>query len=160
MRILRFFKKCAGITTLIVSGIFSIIPLEAAVIYSNFGPGMTFDNDPSHAWTINGFLGPNIGQQAIAQQFTPMGNYIFTDAQVAVSLFSGPNSIDVFLQADSNGLPGAVIEEIPISGLGSTPTILTANSTLFPVLEWDSVLVDTCGRSRWCCSRLELEFDW
>jgi hypothetical protein len=88
-----------------------------------------------HGWTINGFLGPNIGQQAIAQQFTPMGNYTFSDAQVAVVLFSGPNSIDVFLQADSNGLPGAVIEEIPISGLGSTPAILAANSALFPVLQ-------------------------
>jgi hypothetical protein len=49
---------------------FTVSP-PVAVIHSNFGPGMAFDADPSHGWTINGFLGPGIGQQAIAQQFTP-----------------------------------------------------------------------------------------
>lgn len=34
------------------------------VVYSNFGQGMTFDANPLHGWTINGDLGPSVGQQA------------------------------------------------------------------------------------------------
>jgi FIMAH domain-containing protein len=104
------------------------------VVYSNFGPGLAFDQDPAHGWTINGFLGPNIGQQAIAQQFTPAQDARFAGAQVALSLFSGPGSVRLFLQADAAGLPGAVIEEIPIGGLGSAPAVYTASSALHPLL--------------------------
>jgi hypothetical protein len=105
-----------------------------AVIYSNFGPGMAFDADPSHGWTINGLLGPGIGQQAIAQQFTPSADGAFSVAEVALSLFSGPNSVRVFLQTDAGGLPGGVIEEISIGGLAPTPSVITATSQLSPLL--------------------------
>lgn len=47
------------------------VVMAPSVIYSNFGPGMTFDTDPAHGWTINGFAGPGVGQQAIAQRFIP-----------------------------------------------------------------------------------------
>src|SRR5213596_441793 len=67
---------------------FTVSP-PVAVIYSNFGPGMAFDADPSHGWTINGFLGPGIGQQAIAQQFTPSADYTFSAAEVALVLLGG-----------------------------------------------------------------------
>lgn len=117
-----------------VLSVFCVVPVRGDVVYSNFGLGMSFDNDPNDGWGINGFIDPNGGQQAIGEQFTPTGNYTFTDAQVAVALSGGPDSIDVFLQADSNGVPGTVIEEIPISGLGPTAAILTATSGLFPAL--------------------------
>lgn len=102
------------------------------IVFSNFGPGMTFDANGGSAisGSIFGFA-----QQSVSEQFTPAEDYTFTDAQVAVSLYSGSDSFNVFLQADSSGLPGAVIEEISISGLGQTPAILTANSALFPTLQ-------------------------
>ena len=106
----------------------------AAVVYSNFGPGMAFDANPFHGWTINGFLGPGIGQQAIAQQFTPSVDYTFSAAEVALVLSRGPNSIRVFLQADASGLPGGVIEEISVGGLAPTPSVITATSQLSPLL--------------------------
>jgi len=105
------------------------------VIYSNFGPGMTFDTDPTHGWGINGFIGPGIGQQAIAQRFTPAATATFASAQLALTLLSGPGSIVIFLQADSNGSPGAVIEQISVSGLPGVPTVLTATSVQFPELQ-------------------------
>jgi len=95
---------------------------------------MTFDTNPFHGWTINGFLGPTIGQQAISQQFTPANNTRFGGAQVALGLSSGPGIVDVYLQEDLSGLPGAVIEKIPLSGLTPTPSIFTATSALMPPL--------------------------
>lgn len=105
------------------------------VIYSNFGSGFTFDTSPLHGWTINGLLGPGIGQQAISQQFfTPSGKYTFARAIVALSHSSGPSGIRVFLQADSLGRPGHVVEEMSIDSIGDAPAVYTVNSTLSPVL--------------------------
>lgn len=126
-----------------------------SVIYSNFGPGMTFDTTSGHSWTINGFLGLGTGQQAIAHQFRPSGSYTFTDAQVALLLLSGPSSIAVFLQEDSGGLPGAVLEEIDVIGLTAVPTVTVANSVLRPELQdgtlyWLTVVAGAPGvRAGW-----------
>lgn len=106
----------------------------AEVIYSNFGPGMSFNTNVYDGWTINGFFGPRIGQQGIAQQFTPAESCVFTDAKLALTSLSGPNSFRVFLQADSNGVPGGVIEEIDIAA-GATPSVVSAISGLQPRLE-------------------------
>jgi hypothetical protein len=113
----------------------SVSAASAPVVYTNFGPSMTFDTN--HGWTINGFLGPTIGQQAISQQFTPAISTRFGGAQVALGLYSGPGVVDVYLQEDLDGLPGAVIEKIPLAGLTPTPSIFTATSTLMPPLSKD-----------------------
>ncbi len=100
------------------------------VCYSNFGPGMTFD---THAWTINGYRGPDTGQQAISNSFIPAIAYRFTDVRIPLVVSPGPPNFSIFLQADSGGLPGAVIEQINVTQDGTTPIVL-ANSVLKPVL--------------------------
>jgi N-acetylneuraminic acid mutarotase len=122
----------------------------ASVVFSNFGPGMAFDTDPFHGWTINGNLGPGIGRQAIAQQFTPAADAAFAAAQVPLTLVRGPDTVHVVLQADAAGLPGAVLEDIPVGGLTATPTILAAHSSLFPILHhgtpyWLTVVAPSDG---------------
>lgn len=144
----RTSRAILGPSTQIATDVVS--PATPAVVYSNFGPDLAFDQDPAHGWTINGFLGPNIGQQAIAQQFTPTQDARFASAQVALGLFSGPGSVRVFLQADAAGLPGAVIEAIPVSGLGSAPAVYTASSVMHPLLQqgtayWLSVAAGADG---------------
>jgi hypothetical protein len=141
--------SCATLLGLLI-GAATLAPLRAEVIYSNFGPEMTFDATLEHGWTINGFLGTNIGQQAISQQFTPVAPCIFTAAQLALTYFSGPNSFAVFLQADTNGLPGAVIEEIDVTGATPSPSVVVANSVLQPELQvgrpyWLSVVAGAPG---------------
>jgi hypothetical protein len=121
-----------------------------AVVYSNFSPDIEFDAAFGHGWTINGYLGPAIGQQAISQQFTPVGTYWFTEAQVALSTHSGPQEVRVFLQADASGLPGEVIEEMPVTWQGTDPAIVTVRSRDFPVLTegthyWLSVVAGAPG---------------
>ena len=132
------------------------------VIYSNFGPAMAFDTSPFGGWTINGFLGPAIGQQAIAHRFTPAANEIFTNAQVALTLFGGPGTVAVFLQADLNGLPGPILEQINLTGLTGVPTIFAAPSMIRPQLHAGSPywLANSRGRWLWSAGGLELELHW
>jgi hypothetical protein len=106
-----------------------------SVVYSNFGPGMSFDS--SGGYVVSGGFPGDTERQAVSQQFTPSANYTFDDAEVAVSNYTGPNTLTAYLQADSNGLPGAVIEAIPIvaPSVGTEAAVLTADSTLFPVLQ-------------------------
>jgi hypothetical protein len=108
--------------------------VQPVIVYTNFGPGMTFDADPFHGWAINGSLGPNVAQQAVSDLFIPTENYSFSGASVALASFVGPARVRVFLQADSGGRPGAIIEEFAISGLQFTPTIFPVTSSLLPSL--------------------------
>jgi hypothetical protein len=55
---------------------------SADLVYSDFSSGMSFDTNVADSWGINGFLNASSGQQAISEDFTPTGDYIFTDAQV------------------------------------------------------------------------------
>src|SRR5687768_10173990 len=90
---------------------------EPITIYSNFGPAMSFDAGRFAGWTINGFLAPDIGQQAIAQRFTVPGDYLLDRVLLPLTVLSGPGAIDVALHADGGGLPGAVLETIPLRRL-------------------------------------------
>ncbi len=111
--------------------------VSGPVIYTNLGPGKTFDPGPGHGWGINGYVGPSFGQQAISHQFTPNEDTRFGSAEVALVAFTGPGVVDVYLQEDSGGLPGEVIDQIRLGGLSSTPTLLMARSESMPRLAAD-----------------------
>jgi hypothetical protein len=100
------------------------------VAYSNFGPGMSFNPDVQLAFTINGFIDPQVGEQVISQRFTPPTDGRFHSANVAVTLAFGPPSIRVLLHADANGQPGQILEDIPLQGLQPFPSVATGPSTL------------------------------
>jgi hypothetical protein len=105
------------------------------VIFSNFGPGKAFDSNVLDSWTINGLLGPNVGQQAIAHQFVPAVADTFRSAEVALVAFSGPDAVVVYLQGDSNGLPGPILEQIDVAGFTAIPSVFEATSVLRPRLQ-------------------------
>jgi hypothetical protein len=50
-------------------------------------------------------------------------------------VYGGPGDFAVFLQADSNGLPGPVIEHISVTGATSVPAVFKAKSSLHPQLQ-------------------------
>jgi len=111
---------------------------------------MAFDTAPSHGWGINGFIAPDLGQQAIANRFIPATTREFIGAQVALALVTGPGSVVVFLQADSNGLPGSVLEQINVTGLTVAPTVFSATSVSRPQLQagtpyWLTVVAGGAG---------------
>jgi hypothetical protein len=115
--------------------VLDIAPAGGGVIYSNFGSAMTFDTDRFHGWGINGFFNENTGQQGIAHRFTPGVTDLFQSAEIALVAFSGPPTVHVYLQLDSNGIPGPVLEQINVTGLTSVPTIFEATSVLHPLLQ-------------------------
>ncbi len=80
------------------------------VLFSDFGAGMSFGNSNI---TIGGG-GP--GSQVIADQFVPSITAIYTSVEVAVGAFNNA-PVSVFLESDSGGSPGSVLEEIELPGL-------------------------------------------
>lgn len=109
------------------------VAASAAIIYSNFGPGMTFD--AGSGWGIIGLVCGGCPQQAISQQFSmPADEYVFWRASVALEHIGGPDRVRLFLQADSSGRPGHVVDSMAIGSIGSAPGIYTVMSNLAPVL--------------------------
>jgi hypothetical protein len=114
-------------------------PARADVIFSNLGPGESYNQ-------IQGYIeaGPEaafpLTRQAMAFTAgqTPTS---FDGARVALGLASGANEIDLRLYTDAGGQPGAVIETIHASG--QMPTygqfgsghLVTFESALHPLLE-------------------------
>ena len=105
-------------------------PSPTTVIYTNFGPEMTFSGQ--FAWGVNG---PNpLGEQAVSQQFfTAPGTFALAQTKLALAR-AVDAGIHIILQADSSGKPGRFIEEMTFDPIASTPAIYVANSVLSPVL--------------------------
>lgn len=127
---------------------------EAAIVYSNFGPGMTFDTDPTHADIVDGALYGSEGR-VVSVRFKPSADFTFTDVQLPLALLSGPAEMVVYLRVDFYGMPGDVIEAIPLHGVTSTAGIVVASSSFNPLLEsgrqyWISTAIGASGASaRW-----------
>jgi hypothetical protein len=125
------FCFCIVAVAVLVAGAMAA-PAEADTIYSNFGPGMTFNTN--QGWV----LGPaGNGNQVIAMQFTTAGAIRFTDAQVAVGFFFGSVPIQAFLETNSGGLPGSIIDTLTLSGtIGGFPpgNVVGFNTTTNPLL--------------------------
>ena len=107
-------------------------PAKATVLFSNLGEPESFD---PNSWFNVGDLPPDLDiafslTTPIARDFT------LDSVDIAISLDSGVNdTLEVWLMDDAGGLPGAIIETMIITGISATPTIRTATSASFPLLE-------------------------
>jgi hypothetical protein len=115
---------------------------------------MTFDTDPTHADVVDGALYGSEGR-VVSVRFRPSSDYTFTDVQLPLALLSGPAEMVVYLRVDFYGMPGDVIEAIPVHGLPNTAGIVVAKSSFNPLLEsgrpyWISTAIGAAGASaRW-----------
>jgi len=100
------------------------------IVFSNFGPGMTFNQLQGIGVTGSGDV---FGGFIPAYAFTPTETFTFSSAQLPMNLVTGPNHFQVLLMTSSGGLPGNIIETITVSAPTSAG-IVTANSALHPVL--------------------------
>jgi hypothetical protein len=98
------------------------------IVFTNLGPGGTFDCCGGYG--ING--SSESPEYAVAAEFVPTADFLFTDAELALSVNAGTASADVYLMTDASGVPGTILEQWTVSGLQPTPT-----GTLFTV---DSIL--------------------
>ncbi len=122
--------------TIVIAAVLALATAGAAradqIIFSNFGPGMTFD--ANHGYTVAGSSA--LGTQVIANRFTATSNLSFSTAQLALGLSSGsPSILQVLLETDAGGLPGSIIETINVN-IGPFPpgAVVTAMSALNPQL--------------------------
>jgi hypothetical protein len=61
-------------------------------------------------------------------------HYRLAHVRVALSHFVGAPVVRAYLQADSNGLPGGILDQLPIDGLRATAQVLTGTSMRRPLL--------------------------
>jgi hypothetical protein len=116
----------------------AVLPLAAAgaargdqIIFSNFGPGMTFDTN--RGYTIGGSGSP--APSVIANRFTATSNLAFSSAQLALGFINGPGLFQVLLETDAGGLPGSIIETFNVNiQLFPPGAVVTAISALNPLL--------------------------
>jgi hypothetical protein len=109
------------------------VPLQAGIIYSNLGPGDSFD--PTSGWVVATLGSIDHVDQAIAMPFTVIGtNYTFTSAELAMWLVGGTSLLEISLTADASGVPGDLIETMSVSLPVGDPALVTATSTLNPSL--------------------------
>ena len=101
------------------------------IVFSNFGPGMTFNQTQGVSVTASNLFG-----DIPAQAFTPSQTVTFSSAQLAMLLVAEPNHFQVLLMTSSGGLPGNIIETITLTDAVPMfpPQIVVANSALHPVL--------------------------
>ena len=99
------------------------------IVFSNFGPGMTFNQTQGLSITGSNLFGGVI----FAHAFTPSETVTFSSAQVAMLLVAEPNTFQVLLMTSSGGLPAEILETITVTA-PTFPGIVSANSALHPVL--------------------------
>lgn len=107
------------------------LPAWSATIYSNFGPGDSFDVP---AYIIGGGSGT---QQEVALSFVPAFGATLDSIRVAVRndpFFSSANNYTIYLASDSSGLPGSAIETFSGLTFSYPSAILTLNSSANPLL--------------------------
>jgi hypothetical protein len=110
---------------------------RADVIYSNLGPGESYDQ--SVGITESGPNAFGVRRHAIA--FTANTDALFDSARLALGLHGGTNAMDLRLYTDASGRPGTVLETIHASGqmphFGDfwSGHLVTFDSALRPLLQ-------------------------
>jgi len=111
------------------------LPARADTVFSNFGPGMSFT--AGSGWSVGTeTLVGTVVNVVQAAPFTPTGAFQFTDAQVAVELSTGSTPFSAFLETDSGGLPGVILDTLTLSSgtIGAVPSIVTYSCVACPNL--------------------------
>ena len=103
--------------------------LRAGIVYSNFGPGDSYQNAGYAIYP---------DEVALGMPFTPGLDYNLTRIELAAGLLDGPNVLDVSLMTSDGGVPGTVIETWHlIDALGPWPAskpLVVVDSVLHPLI--------------------------
>lgn len=99
---------------------------QADVIFSNFGPGQSY-NTPN-GWLVSGNAAG--GYDEVAFAFTASGNYSVSQIDVALTNVSGTNGAIISLLDSDDGVPGTVLGSWSVSGLQPVNTATGAIATV------------------------------
>jgi hypothetical protein len=147
----------AWLLTLVVAAV-AITSGSGQVLFSNFGPGLTYDTNDLYVINSNVTCALNT-PDVQAVQFEPMVQSVFADAKLALGIYSGTNLLSVYLETDAGGKPGFIIEKIDVTGLQPVfpGGVITATSLIRPFLVagvkyWlvsATSAADTCAGWQW-----------
>jgi len=127
-----------AIWTILVGGILLVsLPekLAADTIYTNFGPGDTFDTTVS--WTVGG-NGFGVGQNVGGSFRVGPTNMLFDSAQIAVFYSFGPPSLTLGIYSnDGSNLPGSLLQSLTVTNVfkPNVPLVVTFKPTAPLILE-------------------------
>ncbi len=125
-------------------------PLGAGIVYSNFGPGDSYNSGAG--WTIGH---PDLRMDQ-GHAFTPVSSFTLGQIDFALGLASGTNQAELWLMSDAGGEPGSVIESFSFTGtmgaFGDLNPPLSATSVLQPEL--------LAGVQYWIIASAPVEDTW
>jgi hypothetical protein len=89
--------------------------MRADVIFSNFGPGQTYQGA---SWWDVGLVTAGVPAQVIAFPFMPSQSATLTGADLALATVAGSSStpLNVFIESSSAGAPGTILDTLTQSG--------------------------------------------
>jgi hypothetical protein len=122
-----YFMRTRILSLVVGAGFASLV--HGAIIYSDFGPGQSFDTGFNVA--IGTYPGL-VSQEAVAASFTPSASWVLTAIDFAAGYDHGPNQLDVYLT--SGAVPGAPIESFSFTNLTGVASVFTATSVAQPTL--------------------------
>ena len=90
---------------------------DSIAVFSDLGPGGGFNT--TNGWVVDGGL---VANEVVANAFTPSQTVTLSDAQLALGIVLGLNTVSVYLESDSGGLPSAVLATLTQNGtIGTFP---------------------------------------
>jgi hypothetical protein len=115
---------------------------NADTIFSDLGPG---NSHTDHGYTVSGSASV-AGFNEVAMGFTPSGDFLLQQIDVAVEALTGTNSVVLTLNSDNGGLPGSVIMSWNISNL---PPDDSSNANFVETVTPGSVINLAFGTQYW-----------
>jgi hypothetical protein len=116
---------------------------RADIVFSNFDPGFSYQAASGNL-VGNDSHGGNFAQ---GDTFTPTGNYDLTSIEIALGcLTCSGNTINVSLDANNGGVPGAALASFAVSDL-TFPTFGTPNAPI--TLTWTGAVVLLTGGTQY-----------
>ncbi len=108
----------------------AVISRADSIVYSNFGPGDTYQQNVG--WSLTG---PNTqyGSQDVAASFVAGADYDLTEVDLALAYVSGVNSFVVNLVTDNGGLPSpTVLDTWTLTNVGTAESVyaLSGNAVM------------------------------
>lgn len=117
-------KTVTGLAALLACFLFTAAAQSKAdTIYSNLGPGQTFDAAQASVFGHSS----NGNTYVLAYTFVPTETATLTDAELAIARIAapGPAPVNVYIESNVGGQPGAVLDMLaPAGNVGFTPSLV------------------------------------
>lgn len=83
-------------------------------VFTNFGSGQTYSGD--NWWTVGTTITAPAGVQVDAFPFVPTTTATLTGADLALSAYSAVSPLNVFIESNSSGMPGSILDSLTQNG--------------------------------------------